>query len=437
LIVLMLATALACSQADGRGGGSGGTTPAAGTGGASDDPPGDAGPQDGGGSGGTTQTGGAGPAHSGGTNGSGGALGSGGDRGAGSTGGASGSGGTAAGGGAIGQGSGGDQHGSGGRGAGSGGVASSGDSTGNGGQAGPGGRSGAGGRAASGGIAGAGGQGGHRSISFGTYLDAGSVVAAAQQLAKSAATPGSSSWQARGDQHRTYRFSDASTDEPYRLYVPTDWDGKTPLPLVMFLHGAGNDENSYLDQNGMQMINLAQQHGFILVSPLGYTGAYGNFLRLSAPFGDEADAAMLMAQVTPDSERTNELSEEDVINVLELVLAEYPVDRAAVFLTGHSMGSGGAWYIGGKYATYWRALAPMSGPFVQQDGYPWEAVRPLSLFVTEGTQAPSLSASHLLRDWLSSNGFTSKYEEVNADHPGMVKLVLPDVFDFFATLRAH
>jgi len=77
----------------------------------------------------------------------------------------------------------------------------------------------------------------------------------------------------------------------------------------------------------------------------------------------------------------------------------------------------------------------MSGPFVQKAGYPWEAVRPLAIFVTEGTQAPSLDASHLLRDWLKTNGFNSKYEEVNADHPGMVKLVLPDVFDFFTSTK--
>lgn len=47
---------------------------------------------------------------------------------------------------------------------------------------------------------------------------------------------------------------------------------------------------------------------------------------------------MLMALVTPDSGRTNELSEDNVINVLELVLNEHPVDRASVFLTGRSKG---------------------------------------------------------------------------------------------------
>ena len=260
-------------------------------------------------------------------------------------------------------------------------------------------------------------------------------MSAAQQLAKSLANPSSSQWQAKGDQHRTYRFAEANADEPYRIYVPTNWDGKANLPLAMFLHGSGSDENSYLDQNGKQMVNLAQEHGYLLVSPLGDKGAYGNFLRLSAPFGKPEEAAKLMAQVTADSERTNELSEQDVINVLELVLAEYPVDRAAMFLFGHSMGSGGTWYIGGKYADYWQGLAPMSGPFVQETGYPWDAVRRIYLFVTEGTQAPSLDGSRVLRDWLKQNGFKSEYLEVNADHGGMIKLVLPDIFDFFD--RSH
>ena len=89
-----------------------------------------------------------------------------------------------------------------------------------------------------------------------------------------------------------------------------------------------------------------------------------------------------MAQVTEQSERANQLSEQDVINVLELVLAEYPIDRDAMFLAGHSMGSGG-----------------------------------------------------LLRDWLTQQGFMSEYLEVNSDHGGMIPLVLPAVFEFFGRAR--
>ncbi|HEY6726473.1 MAG TPA: hypothetical protein VI197_20705, partial [Polyangiaceae bacterium] len=166
-------------------------------------------------------------------------------------------------------------------------------------------------------------------------------------------------------------------------------------------------------------------------------GAYGNFLRLSAPFGELAAAQELMDQVTPDSERTNELSETDVINVLEQVLEEYPIDTTSIFLTGHSMGSGGTWYIGGKYSVYFRAIAPMSGPFVQETGYPWDNLRDASILVTEGTQTPSLEGSLRLAEWLVDNGFDAEYIEVNADHGGMVPLVLPDVFDFFERARSN
>ncbi|WP_437729749.1 hypothetical protein [Sorangium sp. So ce1335] len=297
-----------------------------------------------------------------------------------------------------------------------------------------------GGTTAGGGEGGAGGSGGAGdpgefepvTISFGTTLDPRAQVLEARALAESVADPGSPQWRARGDQHRTYRFPAAGVDVPYRVCVPERWDGASKLPLVMFLHGASNDESSYLDQNNKQMVKLADQHGVVLVSPLGYGGAYGNFLRLPAVFGQPEEAEKLLAMRTPERERDQELSEKDVINVLELVLNEYPIDRGAMFLTGHSMGSGGTWYIGAKYADYWTALAPMSGPFVQESGYPWDRLRDMPIFVTEGTGAtPSLAGSRELRDWMMAGGFAITYKEVDADHGGMVPLVLPDVFDFF------
>ncbi|HYQ01958.1 MAG TPA: hypothetical protein VER96_24965 [Polyangiaceae bacterium] len=270
-----------------------------------------------------------------------------------------------------------------------------------------------------------------RAIAFGTTLVAAGQVCESRALAQSLANPNSSQWRAKGDQKRSYRFSAANADVAFRVVIPMSWDGKAKLPLVMFLHGAGNDESSYLDQNNKQMVNLAEQHGYALVSPLGYQGAYGTFLRLPAVFGEPAEASKKIAAITPESEATNELSEKDVINVLELVLNEYPINRSAMFLTGHSMGSAGTWYIGAKYAEYWAALAPMSGPFVQETGYLWDAIRTKPIFVTEGTQAESLAGSRVLKDWMTTNGFKLQYKEVNADHPGMVPLVLPDVFTFF------
>lgn len=277
-----------------------------------------------------------------------------------------------------------------------------------------------------------------RVIPFGTTLDPQTQMAASRQLAKTLANPNSSQWRAKGDQKRTYRFQEAgAVDIAFRVCVPSTWNGSSKLPLVMFLHGAGNTESSYLDQNNKQMVRLAEERGFLLVSPLGYNGAYGTFLRLPAVFGQQGEADKLLANRTDETERTNSISEKDVLNVLEMVLNEYPVDSAAMFLTGHSMGSGGTWYIGGKYAAYWRALAPMSGPFVMEAGYPWDTVKRMPIFVTEGTGAtPSLAGSRVLRDWMIGNSFKVKYKEVNADHAGMVPLVLPDVFAFFDSVKS-
>jgi len=279
------------------------------------------------------------------------------------------------------------------------------------------------------------------SVAFGTTLDAATQIQAARSFAHNTLRPGAAGWRAKGDQRRTYYFPDANAQVGYRLVVPNSWDGVSPLPLVVFLHGAGNDENSYVDQNNRQMARLADQYGFVLLSALGYGGAYGTMIRLPAVFGQPEEAANMLASITPQRRAAEAISERDVINVIELVRGEYPINDKAMFLTGHSMGSGGTWYIGAKYSSYWAGLAPMSGPFVQALGYPWENLSTMPLLVTEGTGAtPSLAGSRALHDWLKERDFDVTYKEVNADHGGMVLLVLlvllvlPDVFQFFDNL---
>lgn len=275
-------------------------------------------------------------------------------------------------------------------------------------------------------------------IQFGCSIDAQEQVRESRALAKSIASPDGAQWRAKGDLHRKYHFAAADPDMPYRLYVPVSWDGKSKLPLAVMLHGAGSDENGYLDANDKQLIRLAEKHGYILVSPLGYTrmGAYGTPLRLPAVFGNPGIAAKQRGAVSAEQERTLQLSEKDVINVLEIVLHEYPVDRASMFLMGHSMGSGGTWYLGAKYAQYWAAIAPMSGPFVDETHYPWDNIRTMPVFMTEGTGAtPSLVGSKAMLAWMKERGFQIEYLEVNADHGGMIPLVLPSLFEFFDRCR--
>jgi predicted esterase len=234
-------------------------------------------------------------------------------------------------------------------------------------------------------------------------------------------------------------FTPTGQTMAYRVYVPTTWDGTTALPIILMLHGAGANENSYMDQAGGLLRRLAEQHGYIVVSPFGFSplGAYGNPLRLPAVFGQPAAAATQRAAVTPARQRELNLSELEVITALEIVTEEYGADRSRTFLAGHSMGSGGAWHLAARYPERWRAAAPMSGPFVDRETYPFDRIRHLPILMTEGTGAtPSLEGSRLLARYLrESGGFSFEYLEVDGDHGGMVPLVWPRVFEFFDRYR--
>jgi predicted peptidase len=237
-----------------------------------------------------------------------------------------------------------------------------------------------------------------------------------------------------GDQRRQYVFAPTGQQMPYRVYVPQKWDGKTALPIMLFLHGAGANEGTYLDQADGLLMKLAEQHGYIVVSPLGFTplGAYGNPLRLPAVFGQSDAAASQRAAVTPARQRELTLSELEVMTALEIVTEEYGADRSRTYLAGHSMGSGGAWHLAARYPERWRAVAPMSGPFVDQATYPFDRIKQLPILMTEGTGAtPSLEGSRVLARYMREGGFAFEYLEVDGNHGSMVPMVWPRVFEFF------
>lgn len=239
---------------------------------------------------------------------------------------------------------------------------------------------------------------------------------------------------ATGDQRRHYVFPPTGQQMPYRTYVPASWDGKASLPIILMLHGAGANEGTYLDQADGLLMKLAEQHRYIVVSPLGFTplGAYGNPLRLPAVFGQSAAAASQRAAVTPVRQRELTLSELEVMTVLEMVTEEYGADRSRTYLAGHSMGSGGAWHLAARYPERWRAVAPMSGPFVDEATYPFDRIRRLPIFMTEGTGAtPSLEGSRAMARYMRAGGFAFEYLEVDGNHGSMVPLVWPRIFEFF------
>jgi len=167
------------------------------------------------------------------------------------------------------------------------------------------------------------------------------VAAAEQTLA--AAKTGKDPFAARtGDFKRHYLLQAAKEIMPYHMYVPAVCSSKV-CPLVVALHGLGGTEDSMLS-SFYKIPPLAEQHGFIVVAPMGY--------RVDGFYGYSALAS---------NNRNTELSAEDVMGVLQLVRHDYKIDDNRIYLMGHSMGGIGTWALGAKHPELWAALGPISG----------------------------------------------------------------------------
>ena len=133
----------------------------------------------------------------------------------------------------------------------------------------------------------------------------------------------------RGDYWRTVR-SEAG-DLPLRVYCPAGVPARRPMPVVIALHGAGGDENMFMDAYGGGLIKrLADARGFLVVSPLatGLAGANG--------------PAALGA-------------------ILDVLRTTYAVDEDRIYAVGHSMGAGAVAGLARSAGTRFAAAACFNG----------------------------------------------------------------------------
>jgi poly(3-hydroxybutyrate) depolymerase len=224
-----------------------------------------------------------------------------------------------------------------------------------------------------------------------------------------------------GDFERHYAFDAASEIMPYRVYVPTSYDPRRAYPLVVALHGLGANEDSFMDSYSKTVPTLAEQRGYIVVSPLGFRvdGFYGFNLPTDASPGD----------------RRVELSEQDVMEVLKRARADYKIDDARIYLMGHSMGAIGTWAIAAKHPGIWAALAPFSG---LGNAASIEKFRHIPQIVVHGDADPTVNVSNSrnMVDAMKKLGVDHVYIEVaGGGHIDVVVPNLPKVFDFFDAKR--
>lgn len=133
----------------------------------------------------------------------------------------------------------------------------------------------------------------------------------------------------------TLVFTRPGAEQPvnYLLFLPENYAAGARWPLIFSLHGkslAGDDPQLLTKYGPPQLAGRDPAFSFVLVAPQARAGTR---------WTDVETLAALLADV----------------------LARYPVDQDRVYLTGFSMGAGGAWRFGGARPERFAAVVAVAG----------------------------------------------------------------------------
>ena len=132
----------------------------------------------------------------------------------------------------------------------------------------------------------------------------------------------------------------------YRVHVPASYDGSTPAPLVVALHGAFSGAKGFDRQSGLS--RLAEEQGFIVAYPNGI-GLFGLLRHWNS--GHCCGKA-----------RKDEIDDVGfVISVAAEVAGEFRVDPRRVYLVGYSNGGMLAHRIAAERSDAFAAVAVVAG----------------------------------------------------------------------------
>jgi predicted peptidase len=136
-------------------------------------------------------------------------------------------------------------------------------------------------------------------------------------------------------------------ESPYVVFVPHGHDGSKPVPVVLFLHGAGE--------------TLAPKREGLPV-PQGKLPAE---VGIGPHIKGRREKTFPAVVVIPRAEGFGWQAESDngkrAMAMLDATIKEYNGDPSRVYLTGLSMGGFGTWSLAAAYPDRWAAIAPICG----------------------------------------------------------------------------
>lgn len=162
-----------------------------------------------------------------------------------------------------------------------------------------------------------------------------------------------------------YTDADSGLKMPYRLFVPPNDDRSKSYPLVLFLHGGGeNGDDNEKQLHGTEGATVwaepaeqAKRPAFVLAPQA--RAYFGGDPKL--PIGGfgitrNRDSERYMDEVLKPSADV-----QMALKVLEKVLNEYSIDRKRVYVTGLSQGGFGTWNISLLRPDLFAAMVPIAG----------------------------------------------------------------------------
>lgn len=193
-------------------------------------------------------------------------------------------------------------------------------------------------------------------------------------------------------------FQDDTGDHKYAVFVPPSYSATKPLPVILFLHGAGER-----GRDGRSPLNVG-------LGPM-VKGREANFPAIVVfPQCENTHGRLLHGWLAGSADADRALS------ILEQVEKDYRVDPKRRILTGWSMGGFGAWSIAAADPSRWSALVPLAGGGQAT----WaDKLKDLPIWAWHGDDdhAVLVNRSREMIDALKSAGSTPRFTEIaGGDH---------------------
>ena len=199
---------------------------------------------------------------------------------------------------------------------------------------------------------------------------------------------------------------------PYRLFSPARLEPGRVYPLVVFLHGSsgsGTDNARQLEGGNLygSLVwalpeNQARHPAFVLAPQSNWNWPCTIY--------DPKNPPKIAADIKLCPPGALGLGARLALEVIDSLVGELPIDRARIYVTGHSMGGAGTWHVIAQRPRFFAAAVPVCGRG-QPETAPLMKDLPIWNFHGAADEVEPVSSSRRMIDALRKAGGRPRHTE--------------------------